>query len=87
MGVEEEEEGKDERTLLALVVLESLKTAKRSGTGSELVGELALVLVFVVHLSVSLLRFAWKGLAIAWGRMGKEQVEEKHTPAPSHCEL
>lgn len=47
------------RTLLALVVLVGLHAGKGSGTGSELVRELALVvlLVTVVHLLVCLLRF------------------------------
>lgn len=47
-----------ERTLLALVVLESLHTGERSSPGSELVGELALVLLTtLVDITVSLLRF------------------------------
>lgn len=46
------------RTLLALVVLVGLHAGKGSGTGSELVGELALVvLLTVVHLLVCLLGF------------------------------
>lgn len=45
-------------TALALVVLVRLHGTEGSGTGSELVGELALVvLLTVVHLLVSLLRF------------------------------
>ena len=43
-----------QHTLLALVVLESLHTGKRGGTGEKLVGEVALVLVLaLVHLTVS----------------------------------
>lgn len=53
---------REKRTLLALVVLESLHTGKGSSTGNELVRELALVLlVVVVHLAVSIVRFAWEG--------------------------
>lgn len=46
------------RTLLALVVLVGLHAGKGSGTGSELVRELALVvLLTVVHLLVRSLGF------------------------------
>jgi hypothetical protein len=47
-----------QRTLLLLVVLVGLHGSKGSGTGSELMGELALVvLLTVVDLLVSALRF------------------------------
>lgn len=45
-------------TLLALVVLVGLHAGKGSGTGNELVRELALVLLAAVHLAVSVVRFA-----------------------------
>jgi hypothetical protein len=45
-------------TLLALVVLVGLHAGKGSGTGNELVRELALVLLAAVHLAVSIVRFA-----------------------------
>ena len=41
------------------MVLESLHTGKRGGTGEKLVGEVALVLVLaLVHLTVSVVGFA-----------------------------
>lgn len=48
------------QTVLALVVLVGLHGTEGSGTGSELVGELALVvLLTVVDITVSLLGFVW----------------------------
>ena len=45
-------------TLAALLVLKSLHTGKRSSTGNQFVGELALVLLIVlVDITVSLVRF------------------------------
>lgn len=66
-------EGERKRTLLALVVLKSLHTGERGGTGENLVGEVALVLVLVfVHLTVSLVGFACVALLasfkVGWKR-------------------
>ena len=59
-SVQKRSAGGEERTVLALMVLVGLHGTEGSGTGGELVGELALVvLLTVVHLLVSLLRFVW----------------------------
>lgn len=75
--------GNRKRTLLALVVLKSLHTGERGGTGENLVGEVALVLVLVVvHLTVSVVGFACVALLASF-KVGCGRGE--HTPAPSHC--
>jgi hypothetical protein len=63
------------RTLFALVVLVGLHSGKGSGTGSELVRELALVMLFaVVHILVRPLGFVWLGVSMAFTCMANGVV-------------
>lgn len=64
------------------MVLKSLHTGERGGTGENLVGEVALVLVLVVvHLTVSVVGFACVALLASF-KVGCERETGMNIPQP-----